>query len=82
MKFKIPFYGIMLISALILVQCGERGRSNPFDPTTSQVENVLEMRLESSDAQIIVRWEVWRGPDIIGYNIYRAEMPGELTLIA
>lgn len=82
MRFKELVLVFVVFFAFVIVQCGERGRSNPFDPATSQVENVLEMRLESNDAQIIVRWEVWRGPDIEGYNIYRAEVPGELSLIS
>lgn len=82
MRSKRLFLTVIMSFSVLLMQCGERGRSNPFDPATSQVENVLELRLETNEAQIIVRWEVWRGPDIEGYNIYRAEMPGELTLIA
>ncbi len=77
----VSLFGFLTI-LLFFTQCGERGRTNPFDPTRSQVENVLEMELQSEEAQIVIRWDRWQGPDIQGYNIYRAEIPGELALLA
>jgi len=73
--------GLFLV-AIIVNNCGERDRLNPFDPSGNINPDTLHLQVKAGPEAVILEWDAFQSPELTGYNLYRASPPGALERIA
>jgi len=81
-KKTVGIFTILVLIAIIANNCGERDRLNPFDPSGNINPDTLHFEVKAGPDSVILEWDAFRSPDLTGYNLYRALVPGELERIA